>query len=56
MKTVTLVGAKGVLTLSGDFSFFDLAGDERELVFTIIDKMKAFEEAHPADEEEEEEQ
>jgi hypothetical protein len=45
MKTVALPIAKGELTLSGTFSLFDLTGDERELVFAIIDKMKAFEAA-----------
>jgi hypothetical protein len=46
MKTIALPGANGQLTLSGTFNVFDLSGDERELVFTIIDKMKEFEAAH----------
>ena len=53
MKTVMLPGAGGDLTLSGTFNTFDLEGDERDLVFFIIDKMKAFEKAHPPEEEEE---
>ncbi|MEW5982953.1 MAG: DUF5343 domain-containing protein [Acidobacteriota bacterium] len=43
MKTITLTKAGGSLTLSGAFNLFDLVDDERELVFTIIDKMKEFE-------------
>jgi hypothetical protein len=54
MKTIILPGAKGHLTLGGTFNIFDLAGDERDLVFSIIDKMKAFEAAHPAPDESEE--
>ena len=50
VKTVTLPTAKGHLTLSGTFNVFDLTGDERDLVFTIIDKMKAFEAVHPPEE------
>lgn len=42
MKTVKLPTAGGSLTLSGSFNLFELAGDERQLVFDIIDKMKAF--------------
>jgi hypothetical protein len=42
-KTVELPDVGGELTVSGTFNFFDLSGAERELVFGIIDKMKAFE-------------
>lgn len=56
MKTVALPAANGRLTLSGTFNMFDLAGDERELVFAIIDKMKEFETTHPAEDDEEEEE
>ena len=44
MKTIELTVAGGSLTLSGSFNPFELAGDERTLVYDIIDKMKAFEE------------
>lgn len=53
MKTITLPNSGGTITLSGSFNMFDLAGDERDLVFAIIDKMKAFEAAHPPEQEEE---
>jgi hypothetical protein len=43
MRTVRLPKVGGNLTLSGNFNAFDLDDDERELVFLIIDKMKAFE-------------
>jgi len=43
MKKVELPNAGGTLTLSGSFNTFDLDGDERTLVFAIIDKMKEFE-------------
>jgi hypothetical protein len=42
-KTVELPNVGGQLTVSGTFNFFDLSGNERELVFGIIDSMKAFE-------------
>ena len=44
MKTIELTAAGGSLTLSGTFNPFELASDERTLVYDIIDKMKAFEE------------
>ncbi len=44
MKTIELPNAGGSLTLSGTFNTFELAGDERALVFGVIDQMKAFEE------------
>ena len=43
MTTIELPNAGGSLTLSGTFNMFELAGDERDLVFGVIDKMKAFE-------------
>lgn len=43
MKTITLPKAGGSLTISGDFNWFQLVGDERELVLSIIDKMAEFE-------------
>jgi hypothetical protein len=43
MKTITLPKAGGSLTISGDFNWFQLVGEERELVLGIIDKMAAFE-------------
>ena len=50
VKMVMLPVANGSLTLHGTFNVFDLVGDERELVFAIIDKMKAFEADHPPEE------
>ena len=44
MKTIGLTAAGGSLTLSGTFNPFELSGDERTLVYDIIDKMSAFEE------------
>jgi hypothetical protein len=43
MKKIALPNAGGSLTLSGSFNLFRLSGDERELVFQIIDKMNEFE-------------
>lgn len=43
MKTVALPNAGGSLTLSGNFNPFELAGDERELVYDLIDRMKTYE-------------
>lgn len=42
MRTVQLPRAGGSLTLSGDFNPFELSGDERTLVYDIIDKMNEF--------------
>lgn len=43
VKTIKLPNSGGSITLSGNINLFDLEGDERALVFEIIDKMKAFE-------------
>ena len=43
MKEIELPQAGGKLTLSGTFNTFELVGDERDLVFKIIDAMKGFE-------------
>jgi hypothetical protein len=43
MKTVALPQVKGTLTISGTFNAFGLSGDERKLVYDIIDMMNAFE-------------
>jgi len=43
VKTLTLRGAGGELTLSGTFNAFDLDGAERKLVYDIIDLMKQYE-------------
>ena len=43
MKTVSLRGTAGELTLSGTFNTFDLDGAERKLVYDIIDLMKKYE-------------
>ena len=45
MKVIQLRKAGGSLTLSGTFNPFELVGTERELVYSIIDLMKGFEEA-----------
>jgi hypothetical protein len=42
LKTVSLPGVGGTLSVSGTFNFFDLVGDERELVLGIIDLINAF--------------
>lgn len=43
MKTIELQKSGGTLTLSGSINIFELVEEERELVFSLIDKMKAFE-------------
>ena len=43
MKIIDLPGAKGKLSITGTFNLFDLAGDERKLVFGIIDLMEEYE-------------
>jgi hypothetical protein len=48
VKTITLRGISGVLTLSGTFNPFELGGDERKLVYEIIDLMKAYEQKETA--------
>ncbi|MCY4661424.1 MAG: hypothetical protein OXF93_16695 [Acidobacteria bacterium] len=45
MKVIQLRKAGGSLTLSGTFNPFELVGTERELVYSIIDLMKEFEDA-----------
>ncbi len=45
MKEVPLAG--GVLTLMGTFNPLDLVGDERTLVFAVVDLVRAFERAEP---------
>jgi hypothetical protein len=45
VKTVTLRLAGGKLTLSGTFNPLELEGDERKLVYGIVDLMKAYERA-----------
>jgi hypothetical protein len=42
IKTISLPDVGGTLTISGTFNFFDLVGDERELVLGIIDQLSAF--------------
>ena len=49
-KTVDLPNAGGRLTLSGTFNTFELDGDERDLVFGVIDQMKAFDKKAPEEE------
>ena len=43
MKIIDLPGAKGKLSITGTFNLFDLVGDERKLVFGIIDLMEEYE-------------
>ena len=43
LRTVSLPKAKGTLTLSGSFNAFHLVGEERDLVYQIIDKMNEYE-------------
>ena len=43
LREVTLPLVKGKLTLIGDFNAFHLVGDERDLVYQILDKMNEFE-------------
>jgi len=42
VKTVTLRGVSGTLTLSGTFNPFELDDEERKLVYAITDLMKAY--------------
>jgi hypothetical protein len=44
--SIQLPMAKGSLTLSGNFNAFDLIGDERALVFALLDLMQDFEATH----------
>ncbi len=43
MKTIQLHTVGGTLTVSGTFNPFGLIGKERELVYSIIDKMNEYE-------------
>ena len=47
MKEIPLAG--GVLSVTGTFNPLDLDGDERTLVFALVDLLRAFERAqeHP---------
>ena len=45
MKEIPL--ADGVLSLTGTFNPMELVGDERTLVFAIVDLLLAFERAQP---------
>ena len=45
MKEIPLAG--GVLSLTGTFNPLDLDGDERTLVFALVDLVRAFERAQP---------
>ena len=45
MKVIELPQAGGNLTLSGTFNPFELVGSERDLVYSIIDRMQEFEAA-----------
>jgi hypothetical protein len=44
--SVTLPEVNGTLTVSGNFNMFGLAGDERTLVFSIIDSIRKFKQEH----------
>jgi hypothetical protein len=43
VKTVKLGDTGGTLTLSGTFNPLELDGDERKLVYDIVDLMKQYE-------------
>lgn len=43
MKTIKLPMANGTLTLSGSFNPFELVGEERKLVYGIIDSLNEYE-------------
>jgi len=43
LKTITLPNAGGTLTLGSTVNFLELEGDERELVYAIVDLMKKHE-------------
>lgn len=43
IKTILLPQVGGKLTVSGTFNAFELAGEERQLVYDIIDRMMEFE-------------
>ncbi len=43
-KTISLPNSNGQLSVTGNFNLFGLVGEERELVFGIIDKMSEYEE------------
>ena len=45
MKEIPLAG--GVLSLVGTFNPLELVGDERTLVFAIVDLLREFESAQP---------
>lgn len=41
-KEIALPGCDAVLRLTADFNCFELKGEERELVFKIVDMMDEF--------------
>jgi hypothetical protein len=43
IKTISLPNVGGTLTVSGTFNYFELEGDERQLVLGVIDLLKSFE-------------
>jgi hypothetical protein len=45
VRTISLRNTAGELTLSGTFNAFELDGEERKLVYAIIDLMKAYEQS-----------
>lgn len=45
MKTISLPKSGGTITLSGNINIFELVGAERDLVFSLIDTMRKFEES-----------
>jgi hypothetical protein len=47
MKTIQLPKVNGSLSISGTFNPLQLMGDERELVYKIVDLMSAYEEKSP---------
>ena len=51
-KTINLPEVGGTLTVSGTFNYFELEGEERDLVNSLIDLLKHFQKNHPDDNEE----
>ena len=53
-KTVALSNSGGMVTLTVDYDPFSLSKEDRDFVYELIDKLQQYEDAHPADEDEEE--
>jgi hypothetical protein len=51
IKTISLPNVGGTLTVGGTFNYFELEGEERDLVLGIIDMLKKFEKAQGSEDE-----